>query len=839
MTCRISAAAALRTPVFAGLALLGLALLGCGPADRLSPSPAPPALAPGLRDAMVAELPRHSIPIAVDVTDGFTFSGFTRSTKSGAIDETLQFPFGPFTTSGHQTRHLLSWQAAVVDNFLDCDPTLPVSSRGDSVTNQLVLHYTVDATGTPGDVTAVNVVIPAVTPDPTGSTIGFPITLLGVEVVVTAGGASVNGVLSPVAPPAGAALAYLVTFPAPLVGVAGAIAVDVILTAEVDPPLVPNPNAPTTQTCPGPDGIFGTADDLTAPQTNFQGLSQLLMDNQFVVVFVEPAVQSALSISPSSATLDVSQTQTFSAFDCPTDANGNPDPGPDGVPGTSDDLCTSKANTSWQVQGSIGTVSDASGPTTTLLPFLPAGSVSETGQVVASDGAFSAAANVTVLAASPPQALAISPQSSTLASGSSQAFSAFDCPLDANGNPDPGPDGVPGTSDDICTPKANTSWTTQGGIGTLSSSLGASTTLAAANLAPGETRSGLVVASTPGSGTASASVDVVGPPAGAPTHTIDLEVERMFRQGLPFAEDASAGDDQIVVRPTTAHELNESVDTMVVGGTILPFDAGASLLGELVTCERTILATNPADLPAMVQAILADVAAAGGDPTDPRAIARFLRDHPNRGRIVLTLDAGIDLDLSTSEGAYVGSLDAGFLGFRPDLLLREAQRERVVDLPLGPRTVRIAVNLVEGNDVTNVLPYRERVRWRDARRLARSPAQGGIFQGAGEPGMAQLIAVVGGLGFPGSRGRTNLRSWVQVHSDEVGETSARAAHGLAHLVGHLLFGPFHDRGSTLSILHPFPPTDEDFYEQRFDDFVYSDRTVRRGNRHLDRRWRTQ
>lgn len=101
------------------------------------------------------------------------------------------------------------------------------------------------------------------------------------------------------------------------------------------------------------------------------------------------------------------------------------------------------------------------------------------------------------------------PENANVVSGTPQEFTFWSCPLDLNGNISLGPDGVPGTSDDLCQ-QVVANWSVQGPIGTLSHSVGTSTTLTPANLQPGETVSGAVVAET-SLGTSSATVNVSGP----------------------------------------------------------------------------------------------------------------------------------------------------------------------------------------------------------------------------------------------------------------------------------------------------------------------------------------
>lgn len=680
--------------------------------------------------------------LVIGASDAYTFSGEQRVQKTGAVELADEQPIGPFTVAGHDPRHILSWNRGEADDFLDCDPSQPVHTLTESITNRVVLHFTADASGTSGGVTALNVVIPSYDEHPATTNSPFPIAELGVGATLRSGANATSGTLAPAPPPPGAAASFLLTLPAPF-PVGGIVQVDVALSGAVQPAL--GPPRTVALGCPPPNaGLVG--------QQAF-GVSQLFVESTFVELHFG--------------------TLAFPGWSCPLDDFGNPDVGPDGIPGTSDDLCV-------------------------------------------------------------PNPVVVYPSSSRIGAGESQVFTGWSCPLDDFDNPDVGPDGVPGTSDDLCTP-ADAGWSASSGIGSVSPATGSTTTFTAVAVAPGETLTGAVVAQVGGnSGTASVVVTGGG---GGETHGIRLEIERMLRQGLPLAEDARAGDSQLVVRPTTAHELNESLATMVVGGVVLPFDARASLLGELAGAERTIEAVSPIDLGALRQEIAEAIAAAKRDPNDPRDVARYLRRNPEVGRVTLTLDASLDRDLLVGAGAYAGSVDAGFMDFRTDLLLREFQKEYVVRKRKQDRRVQVKVDLVEADDVTNVLPYDDSLSTKELKRLGKAPSRGGIFQGSGEPGSAQLVVASDGRG---RESRTRGRISAALYTARVGEGTDASAHALAHLIGHLLFGGRHDKSDPLSIQHPAPAkaagAGEDFYTTSFEDFSYSERTIRRGLSHLDRHW---
>ncbi|MGH3370965.1 MAG: hypothetical protein ACRDPR_13295 [Nocardioidaceae bacterium] len=113
-------------------------------------------------------------------------------------------------------------------------------------------------------------------------------------------------------------------------------------------------------------------------------------------VVLSVAQQQALVVQPREATVTDGGRKDFGAFDCPLNAAGEPDVGEDGVPGTDDDLCEPITVDEWSVSGSIGTLTPASGATTTLTADLPPGSAQERGQVIATEGERRAAVAVTV-----------------------------------------------------------------------------------------------------------------------------------------------------------------------------------------------------------------------------------------------------------------------------------------------------------------------------------------------------------------------------------------------------------------------------------------------------------
>ncbi len=557
-----------------------------------------------------------------------------------------------------------------------------------------------------------------------------------------------------------------------------------------------------------------------------------------------PPPDQVLVVDPSSVRVSPFATQRFRALVGPVDENGNPDFGPDGVPGNADDAFE-LASVQWSVEGGIGSVAPQSGGTTTFTPGVPLGS-GALGDVVATLGARRAVASVLVQTPGDGDFFGFRDRSGD----SRYTFPVFD-------------PAVGGSHEDVL--RALTGPDTWGAVGASLQSLdplGMPIEAYSVPLDPdgtGQVRSMPIVAvpvggSIPGGpsggmlfvqaqpggsliGRLAGFPDAVAGVVGPPTHVINLEVERMLRHGLPLVADAAAGAMQITVRPTTHRELMQSLDQLQIGANVLPFDASASLLGQLSGSMRTVSGLVPANLAALRQEILDDVARGRGDPSDPSDVERFLRRNPDRGRIVVSLGGGIERELSSDRGAYLGAADAGILGFREDLLLREAQPQFAIADKRGTRNVAIVVNLVEAPEVTNVLPYLDFVNARDRNRLRRDPSAGGTFQNAGQPGFGQLVVAADGSGHRRYAIGT-VSGWSAfLYVQNAGEGSPASAFGLAHLVGHLLFGSRHDRGDSLSIMQPSPPEAPAFYEANFAGFHYGDDTLRDPDGQLDRRWR--
>jgi hypothetical protein len=552
-----------------------------------------------------------------------------------------------------------------------------------------------------------------------------------------------------------------------------------------------------------------------------------------------PPPDQVLVIDPAEVTLRRLEPRTFRALIGPVDEDGNPDFGPDGIPGNADDAFD-LVSVTWSVEGGVGMVAPQTGPTTTFTPS-PA---SDSGYVVATLGAMTARAFVFL---------------------DTPGDGAFFGLFDPRWNPAYTFSLLPDTAADPADFSRTLFAPDSGSMQTASlRSFDAGANLLdelAVTLEPDGSgmslslpivavRAGGPIPGGPSGGYLFVEADAGGglsfqlppfepldaPVAGARTHEINLEVERMLRHGLPLADDAPAGATQIVVRLTTLRELIQSLDRITVGAPVLPLDASGLLLGEVPDETRTIAALEPADLPGLRQQILDDVAQGRGDPGDPRDVERFLRRNRDRGRVVVTLDAPLERVLATRGGAYLGALGAGMLDYREDLLLREAQRELRLPGRGGERRAAITVNLIESPEVTNVLPYDDFMAARERSRLRREPSRGGVFQNAGQPGFGQLVIAAGGTGHRRYPIGTIAGSSAFLYTANAGEDMPASAFGLAHLVGHLLFGGRHDTSDPLSILQPAPPSDPGFYVSGFAAFHYTEATLRRGGSQLDRRW---
>jgi hypothetical protein len=159
------------------------------------------------------------------------------------------------------------------------------------------------------------------------------------------------------------------------------------------------------------------------------------VDNDGVdeVVGVRVTSFDRLLLEPVDVTLNAGTTQEFTAT-----INGEP-----------------VNDAQWSTTGGIGTVSPATGSSTTLTAAIPSTGTDLTGQVVARFGDLEAFADVTIFA----PVLAVEPSDATLEAGATQTFT-----FTINGQP------------------VSVEWSTAGGIGTVSPATGPSTTLTAGDI---------------------------------------------------------------------------------------------------------------------------------------------------------------------------------------------------------------------------------------------------------------------------------------------------------------------------------------------------------------------
>ena len=499
----------------------------------------------------------------------------------------------------------------------------------------------------------------------------------------------------------------------------------------VQAPVDANGNPDLSQATPVPanwsaSGNIGTVSPTTGSSsttlmaarnsTDQTGQVTASFNNKTVAANVTVRPKPVLVVSPANVTVQGDDTVDFTVVQAPVDANGNPD--------------LSQATpvpANWSVTGNIGSVSPTTASSTTTLTAanVAAGAV-ETGQVIATMGTKTAAAGVTV--EGPASALLFSDSTGQEVSSVSifapagiaevrisalQQFIRFLerliaqipvlepllrplldlavvrlqtlVPTDARytiSGPDLGIGDVPATLTSVDAagdPIETFDLTLRPGSPVRSRPL--VPVRAGRRIASGEFGGIIFVAAQSGGSLRAQAdnyADATVAVTGAQTSAISLEAERMFSHGLPLAADASVGDTQLVVRATNARELLESLDTLAAGVSVLPFDARTLRRGQLAGSERTIVATDPANLDAMRRVILEE-ATRGGKPADATDIDRFLRRNPHRGRVTLFLDAGIAASLKTSRGAYAGSVNAGFIGFREHLLMGEVERERAMD----------------------------------------------------------------------------------------------------------------------------------------------------------------
>ena len=98
-------------------------------------------------------------------------------------------------------------------------------------------------------------------------------------------------------------------------------------------------------------------------------------------------------VHPQEASIPVGDTQTFTAWTCPSDDDGRPLTGDDMIPGSDDDECTS-VNVSWSVSPPIGSFSSTTGSSTMFTAAIVggAGISANTGEQIGSTSVFVVAA---------------------------------------------------------------------------------------------------------------------------------------------------------------------------------------------------------------------------------------------------------------------------------------------------------------------------------------------------------------------------------------------------------------------------------------------------------------
>lgn len=120
------------------------------------------------------------------VNEGYTWSGYVRSSTTGPFAHSELSPIGPFTQAGDQRSFVLSHSVGEERSFFDCNPALPVVDQSRTVVDRVTLHHTFQAVS-PGRLTDVSVTF-GFSGDGAGVTTVFPLEALQVSVAV--GGAT-------------------------------------------------------------------------------------------------------------------------------------------------------------------------------------------------------------------------------------------------------------------------------------------------------------------------------------------------------------------------------------------------------------------------------------------------------------------------------------------------------------------------------------------------------------------------------------------------------------------------------------------------------------------------
>ncbi len=231
-----------------------------------------------------------SVPLEVDVSDGYTFSGVQKSTASGAEEFFIESPFGPFTVSGNRTFVQLSGVRGESSTFLNCSPDQAVTYTSETINNLQTNHYSVDLAPTGDQFTSIEVGVPQVENTGVGVTTEFPLEALNVVATfVNDAGTPISIPLDLTSPSPGEDARFLGSF-SPPVNVNTDFTFDLTFTAEVPPQLEGNPDVASLN-CPPPNENLEESTDF--------GRSQIILRDQYVVINVdETASNSAPVLNP-------------------------------------------------------------------------------------------------------------------------------------------------------------------------------------------------------------------------------------------------------------------------------------------------------------------------------------------------------------------------------------------------------------------------------------------------------------------------------------------------------------------------------------------------------------
>lgn len=254
------------------------------------------------------------VPLSVDVSDGYTFSGVQRTIKTGAVEEFIENPIGPFSPSGDRGFVQLSWNKGLQDSFLNCDPTRSIRSVSETIQNRQTNHYSVDLSGTSGRIESIYLGVPSFQNAGIGTTAEFPLDQVAVDILyIDDQGQQGSGTMTQVPPQAGDAVGFLLTFN-PFLENHNILHVDASFTGEVDPPVSGNPQTAPLG-CPAPN------EDLEE-LTDF-GVTQLFLNDVYVVLYVD---EEPVNVAPVFDLIDpvtINEGQTRIVDFSVTDADGS------------------------------------------------------------------------------------------------------------------------------------------------------------------------------------------------------------------------------------------------------------------------------------------------------------------------------------------------------------------------------------------------------------------------------------------------------------------------------------------------------------------------------------